>query len=140
MTPEKDAEKAQSPLEFLQERCKDAPTPAQIDAWKQQVPNARVQFFCPDGKRFFILRGITGLEYRAIQEFAAQNSKDPDYEFRIRLAEKAVLWTNTSGSHKLDDQQLRLGTAGLPETLHAIVSQLSDFYDPVQLFNLTADL
>lgn len=130
-----------TPQEFLAS-LPGAPTPDQIAAWKAQAPNNRVEMFTPDGKRAFILRGLTGLELTQIQkqiQAMATPTSDPDLEMQIASVIKAAVWTNV-GNGKLSDVQLRTGTAGLPSTLFSIVTRLSDFMDPQQINLLSAEL
>lgn len=130
-----------SPQEFLA-TLPGAPTPEQIANWKLQAPNNRVQLFSPDGKRAFILRGLTGLELSQIQKQIQQMatpSSDPDLEIQIAAAVKATVWTNVAGG-KLTDTFLRTGSAGMPSTLFAQVTRLSDFMDPQQIELLSAEL
>lgn len=117
-----------------------APTAEQIANFKSQVPNGAVRAFSPDGKRMFLLRGITGLEMRELQKSVVANAAEPEAEFKILAVCAACLWTNTSGSRKLDPAVLRASTAGLPDSLFSIIELLSDFFAPSQLLNMSFDL
>lgn len=145
-TPEQAAEPKpvsnMSPQEFLASLA-GAPTADQITAWKSQAPNNRIEVFTPDGKRAFILRGLTGLELTQIQkqiQSMATPTSDPDLEMQIASVVKANLWSNVGQGTKLTDVSLRTGSAGLPSTLFAIVTRLSDFMDPQQINLLSAEL
>jgi len=131
-----------TPQEFLASLA-GAPTADQIAAWKAQAPNNRLEVFTPDGKRAFIIRGLTGLELTMIQkqvQTMATAVSDPDLETQIAAVVKAVVWTNVGQNGKLTDVVLRTGTAGLPSTLFAKVTKLSDFMDPQQIELLSAEL
>jgi|SRR5208282_2805848 len=132
-----------SPQEFLAS-LPGAPTPDQIANWKAQAPANRIELFAmPDGKRAFIMRGLTGLELTQIQkqiQSMATPAADPDLEMQIASVVKATLWTNVGTNGKLSDTVLRTGTAGLPSTLFAKVTKLSDFMDPQQIEMLSAEL
>jgi len=127
------------PYEFLA-TVKNAPSKQQIEAWKSEVPGGRVRLFTPDGKRVYIIRGISGLELAKLADEIPANAKDVEYELKLAIAARCVLWTNATPTGVLDVYTLRTGPAGLPETIHTIVSQLSDYFDPVQLASFSADL
>jgi len=130
-----------TPQEFLA-AIPGSPTPDQIAAWKAQAPNNRLELFSPDGKRAFIQRGLTGLEFTQIQknlQGMATPVADPELEMQIAAVVKSVVWTNVAGG-RLTDTALRTGTAGLPSTLFAKVTKLSDFMDPQQIELLSAEL
>lgn len=131
-----------TPQEFLAS-LPAAPTAEQIALWKSQAPNNRVQVFSPDGKRAYIMRGLTGMELTQIQkqlQGMATAVSDPDLELQILSVCKAVVWTNSGVNGRLTDTILRTGTAGLPSTLFAKVTNLSDFMEPQQIEMLSADL
>jgi hypothetical protein len=130
-----------TPQEFLAS-LPGAPTADQISGWKLQAPNNRLEVFTPDGKRAFIIRGLTGLELTQIQKMVQQIAgvTDADLEVQIASVVKAVVWTNVGQSGRLTDVILRTGTAGLPSTLFAKVTKLSDFMDPQQIEMLSAEL
>lgn len=131
-----------TPQEFLAS-LPGAPIPDQIAAWKLQAPNQRLEVFTPDGKRAFIIRGLTGLELTKIQkqiQSMATPVSDPDLEMQIASVVTAVVWTNVGQNNKLTDIVLRTGTAGLPSTLFSKVTKLSDFMDPQQIDFLSAEL
>src|SRR5258708_5570149 len=131
-----------TPQEFLAS-LPGAPTADQIAAWKSQAPNGRLEMFTPDGKRAFILRGLNGLELTKIQkqiQGMATPVSDPDLEMQIASVVQAVVWTNVGQNGRLNDVILRTGSAGLPSTLFAKVTKLSDFMDPQQIEMLSAEL
>lgn len=131
-----------TPQEFLASLA-GAPAPEMISNWKLQAPNNKVELFSPDGKRAFILRGLTGLELTTIQKQIQQMAtptSDPDLEMQIASIIKACVWTNVGPNGKLTDILLRNGTAGLPSTLFSIITKLSDFMDPQKIEMLSAEL
>jgi hypothetical protein len=131
-----------TPQEFLASLA-GAPTADQITSWKQQAPNQRIEVFSPDGKRAYIVRGLTGLEFSQIQKQVQQMATataDPDLELQIAAVTKATVWTNAGQNGKLNDISLRTGSAGLPSTLFNKVTKLSDFMDPQQIEMLSAEL
>jgi hypothetical protein len=130
------------PHEFLAS-LPGAPTKDMIAAWKQQAPNNRLEVFTPDGKRAYIVRGLTGLELTTIQkqiQSMATPVADPELEMQLHAVVKAVVWTNAGQNGKLTDVGLRTGAAGLPATLFTKVTKLSDFMDPQQIEFLSAEL
>jgi len=124
------------PFEFLA-AIPGAPSRQKIEAWKQEVPGGRVQLFSPDGKRVFILRGVSGLEMAKFQNEIPKNASNPEWELQLKVCAAAILWSNMG---QMDEMTLKAGPAGLPESLWTIIQNLSDFYDPVQLYNLSAEL
>src|SRR5271170_7949725 len=131
-----------TPQEFLASLPGD-PTADQVAGWKAQAPNQRIEIFSPEGKRAFIVRGLTGLEFTQIQKQIQQMATataDPDLEMQIAAVVKATVWTNVGQNGKLTDVTLRTGSAGLPSTLFAKVTKLSDFMDPQQIEMLSAEL
>jgi hypothetical protein len=141
VTTEPTSKANMTPQEFLASLA-GAPTADQISVWKLQAPNNRIEVFTPDGKRAFILRGLTGLELTQIQKQIQQiqGASDPDLEMQIASVVKATVWTNVGQNGKLSDIILRTGSAGLPSTLFAKVTKLSDFMDPQQIEMLSAEL
>ena len=130
------------PHEFLAS-LPGAPTKDMIAAWKQQAPNNRLEVFTPDGKRAYIVRGLTGLELTTSQkqiQSMATPVADPELEMQLHAVVKAVVWTNAGQNGKLTDVGLRTGAAGLPATLFTKVTKLSDFMDPQQIEFLSAEL
>lgn len=128
--------------EFL-DSLAGAPTTDQIATWKMQAPNNAVEGFTPDGKRAFIMRGLTGLELSQIQktiQSMATAVSDPDLETQIAAVVKATVWTNVGTLGRLTDVILRTGSAGLPSTLFSIVTKLSDFMDPQKIEMLSGAL
>src|ERR1044072_5179279 len=125
MNDENDAP-SKSPFQQLRDSIAGFPSDQQVAMWKSQVPGGRIKCFCPDGKRVFFLRGLSGLELSQIQNAIPQNAKDPDAEIEITGSAHCLLWTNVGA---LDAEALRTGPAGLPKTLFAVVQNLSDFYD-----------
>lgn len=126
-----------SPLEKLLATIPNAPSPEKIAVWKSEVPGNRLKVFSPDGKRIFYLRGVGGLELSKIQESIPANASNPDREVMFGVVSRAVKWTNIPN---FDEMTLRNGPAGLPDSLFALIQNLSDFYEPVQLFNFSMEL
>jgi len=143
-TPEVSTPKTQmTAAEFLA-TLPGAPSADQVATWKSQAPNNRIELFTPgDGKRAFIVRGLTGLELSQIQkqiQTMATPASDPELEMQIASVVKATVWTNVGTGGKLTDVVLRTGTAGLPSTLFSKVTKLSDFMDPQQIEMFSAEL
>ena len=127
----------ETPLDKLRRTTVGYPSEAKLSAWKAQAPGGRLKIFCPDGGRVFILRGLSGLELAGIHAAVPKNSSNPDADVQIASVARCTLFC--SGG-ELSEEALRTGPAGLPESLFAIVQNLSDFYDPVQLFNCSMEL
>ena len=138
-TPSESTKEPQTPQEIL-DTFAGSPTAEQIAAFKSQVPNGAIRAFSPDGKRMFLLRGISGLEMRELQKSIVANAAEPEAEFKILAACAATVWTNATRNGKMDQATLRSATAGLPDSLFMIVEQLSDFFAPAQIMNMTFDL
>jgi len=134
-----EAPKEKTPMEYLL-ALPGAPTEAQVKGWKAQVPNGVLRIFTPDLKRFFLLRGLSGLEMRKVQESIPQNSSDPEADFKLGAVALTCIWTNITVNNKLDEMTLRSGSAGLPETLFSIVENLSDYFAPAQVMQMCSDI
>lgn len=130
-------EKPKSPLEQLKESTSNFPSDAKIQSWKAQAPGGRVKIFSPDGSRVFILRGFSGLELSTWQTRVMKNATDPDREVQLMAVAACTLFCSFGS---LDEETLRTGPAGLPESLFSLIQNLSDFYDPVSLFNYSMEL
>ena len=128
-----------SPAQFLA-GLPGAPSAAQLDSWKAQVPNNRIRLFAPDMKRVYVLRGINGMEMANIQKAVPANAEDKDREVQLIACERAILWTNATPNHKMTVQELRTAAAGLPVSLFSIIVELSDFMDPERIAMLSGDL
>lgn len=134
---------AMSPADFLKQ-FKGAPDSDKIALFKENAPGHRIKLFTsPDGKRVYVLRGISAFELEQIQisngvQTAAPN-KQSDKVQQFVLS-KCVLWTNTTASGRVTDTDLIAAGAGLVTTLTHIVNELSDFLDEVQIMRLSADL
>jgi hypothetical protein len=130
-----------SPYDRLKSSVPNFPNDARIASWKSTAPGGRVKLFCPDGKRVFFLRAISGMELAKVQLEIIQNSKNPDYEVQVGVCTLCCLWANVGDiNNRIDDGMLRTGPAGLPESLFAVIQNLSDFYEPMQLFNFSMEL
>jgi hypothetical protein len=130
------------PLQFLTNA--GGPSKAQVDAWKAQTCNGRVKLFTPDGtlNRVFILRGLSARELEAVRgELPVNVSPErAPLEMQRLVVIRGTLWTNINKTNKLDTEALTASGAGLIESLYALISDLSDFLDPVMLEKLSADL
>jgi hypothetical protein len=130
-----------SPYEQLKAATPNFPNDARIASWKSTAPGGRIKLFCPDGRRVFFLRAISGLELAKVQGEIIQNAKDPDTEVQIAVCTLCTLWCNVGdASNRIDDGMLRTGPAGLPASLFQVIQNLSDFYEPMQLFNFSMEL
>lgn len=137
--PVEENKQYQDPQVFLK-TIPDAPSQEQIKAWKLEVPGGRVRLFTPDGRRVFLLRALSGIELAELTKKVPPNASNPEEEMKVLVAARCTLWTNLTHNHLLDEISLRQGTAGLPETLYLIVSELSDYFDPIRLQTFSADL
>jgi hypothetical protein len=141
MSPEPNDTTEVSPLEQLRAATPDFPNDARLASWKSTAPGGRIKLFCPDGKRVFFLRAVSGMELSKIQSEIIANAKNPDYEVQVATVTLCTLWCNVGDAqHRIDDGMLRTGPAGLPESLWAVIQNLSDFYEPVQLYNFSMEL
>jgi hypothetical protein len=130
-------QKELSAFEKLRASIPDFPTDAKIDSWKKQTPGGRVQAFCPDGRRVWFMRGLTAVELSKIHANIPKNAQNEEFEIGAMAAATCTLWS-TEG--KFDCEGYRTGPAGLPQSLFAIVQNLSDFYDPSQLAIFSLEL
>lgn len=131
-----------TPLEFLQ-TFTGAPTLEVINDWKAQVPGARIKIFTStDAKRIYVLRGINSLELAQVQAGLPANLGQEKLfpELQAQLASRCTLWTNDTKDGKLSIEAVKTSGAGLAQTLHEVIFQLSDFMDPETIERLTADL
>lgn len=130
----------QTPMELLAE-YENAPSPAKVQAWKSQAPGGRLRLvpLPPDAKRAFLLRALSGVELAEISRSIPQNSSNPEYEIRLRIVIRCILWSTERGENPFSEIDLRAGTAGLVDTLHSMVQHLSDYHDPAFLLNYAVD-
>lgn len=134
--------KAVTPFEFLQQ-FPGAPTAEQIESWKSQAPGRNLRLFhTPDGKRLYILRAIGGTELAQVQAQMPAGIKPENYvsEQQIAVAVRCCVWASDTTDHKMSDMAFRAGTAGLAQTLHEIIAELSDYCDPQTIQRCSADL
>jgi hypothetical protein len=140
-TPEP-AKGPRDPFTFLAS-FPNAPTRDQLELWKSQAPGGRIRLkTTSDFKRVFIMRAIGGTELAALQARLPQNitPERVPQEMQVAVSIHCCLWTNATPDGKLTDLVLRGSGAGLPLTLHEVVSVLSDFEDPEMIEHLSADL
>lgn len=135
-TPQTQAPQPVDPLEFLQQ-FPGAPSRQHLENLKKEVPGGKLRIFSPDGKRVFILRGISGLEMAKLQAEVPKNSSNPEWDLQLKACAACIVWSSLG---HLDEMALRAGPAGLPDSLWALIQSLSDFYDPVQLATFSAEL
>lgn len=148
---EKTAEQTlMDPFDFLQ-KFPNAPSKAVVESWKTQAPNGVIRLFAPgNGKRVYLVRGISGLELKLIQSQIPDNlgaNLAPDAriakneaEVALQSVAKAVVWTNVTPDGKLTKEHLEAGPAGLPSTIFNLVTYLSDFLEPEALQLMSAEL
>lgn len=137
------------PYEFLA-KFPGAPTKAQVEAWKSQAPNGIIRIFAPSDKRVYLARGISGLELDAVQNQIPINlgaDLNPEArqakiekEISLLVSSKCIVWTSDTTDGKLTPDILRGGSAGLPASLFALITWLSDFIDPEAFQVMSAEL
>jgi hypothetical protein len=134
--------KVVDPHEQLVKAFAGFPTKAALEAWKLQVPGHRLRVFpLPDGKRVFVLRGLTALELQALQLEASRFSQEKQgTEVALLIATRGQIWTNLSSVGKLTIDEFRAAGAGLAQTIHYAVLGASDFLDPVAIEELSFDI
>lgn len=133
---------ALDPYSFLA-KFPNAPTRERVESWKQQVPGGRVRLkTSSDYKRIYLMRAMGGAELAQVQARLPQNMPPERYLVELQLAVTAhcCLWTNVAPDGKLTEEVLRASGAGLPSTLHEVVSVLSDYENPDVIERLSADL
>lgn len=132
-------ERPLSAIEFLS-KFEGAPTEEDINLWRSAAPGGRVRLFTPDMKRVFVLRAIGSLELEKIElQLANVPPEKIAKELQKTIAVQACLWTNIGKGGKLTVQELQAGPAGLPATLHEVISELSDFLPPQLVEKLSID-
>jgi hypothetical protein len=129
------------PYEFLA-TIPGAPSKDLIQTMKAQTPNQRIRVFSPDTKRVFLIRGISHTELNQVQQLLPINMspEKTEQELYILIAARCTIWTNASATTKLNPDELRAGSAGLPSTLFQLVQYLSDYVEPESLNVLSAEL
>lgn len=130
----------QTPMELLSQYA-NAPSQSKVQAWKAQAPANRIRLapLPPDGTRAFLLRAFSGLELADVMKAVPSNSLNQEYEAKLRLVSRCILWSSEKGEIPYDELELRATTAGLVESLHALIQNLSDYYDPMFLMNIAVD-
>jgi hypothetical protein len=135
-------EQPQTPYEFLSS-FKSAPTEARLDDIKSSVPGGRIKLFTSsDGKRAYILRGISAFELQKLQDGMLTTVKPDNYlaALKLELASKCCVWTSTTQTGLISNIELKQAGAGLTDTLHEIISELSDYMDAPQIRQFSVDL
>src|ERR1035438_1944002 len=107
MSPEPNDTTEVSPLEQLRAATPDFPNDARLASWKSTAPGGRIKLFCPDGKRVFFLRAVSGMELSKIQSEIIANAKNPDYEVQVATVTLCTLWCN------VDRKSTRLNSSHL---------------------------
>lgn len=144
------SKKLMDPIEFLQ-TFPNAPSKVMIESYKAQAPNGIIRLFAPgNGKRVYLVRGLSGFELKAIQGQIPENlganlspearSAKIEGEVALHVSSKAIVWTSVTPDGKLTKEQLEAGPAGLPSTLFNLVTYLSDFLDPEAINAMSAEL
>lgn len=136
-------QKGLNPYDFIA-RFPGAPDKAKIDSWKQQVPGGRIKLkVSGDEKRVYIMRAISGLELGKLTQQILQQAL-PQEKLASELTSLVVctccLWTNASPTGQLTDQMLKASGSGLADTLHAVLSELSDYETPETIERLSVEL
>jgi hypothetical protein len=134
-----DTQAVQSPLQKLH-TLKGAPAREQLEMWKQQACSGKLRIIVPDN-RGFVLRGLSAREFETCVNEIPQNTPPEKVEptLQLNVVIKATLWTNINAGNKLDENSLRNSPAGLSSSLYEVVCQLSDFYNPVSLQQISED-
>lgn len=137
---EQKTKEPQTPFDLLA-LFPDAPTPAQIDIYRQQVPGARLRLLpMKDGRRLFLLRGFTAIELQRVQQEATKVAPEKQlYQLQVLMASMCTLWTSISKSGRLTEVELNSSGAGLAATLYHAIMDLSDYNDPEVLEQLFVD-
>jgi hypothetical protein len=131
-----------TPFDFLQ-TFPGAPDQATIESWKAQAPGRRVRLYhSTDAKRAYVLRGISALELAQVQTSLPANLTPEKVPGALQnvVAIRCTIWASETPDHKLSELVLQASGAGLAQTLHEIVCQLSDYADPVTIERCSADL
>ena len=132
-----------SPFDFLKQ-FSGAPSQEKINSFKQQAPGGRIKLITSsDGKRVYILRAISAFELQNLQESPIFKTVAPEkyaLTLKTELAAKCILWTNATPTGKMDNMELKTSGAGLVDTLHEVISELSDYMEAPQIARYSADL
>ena len=132
-----------SPSEFLK-TFKGAPSEARIEEMKKNSPGGRIKLITSsDGKRVYILRAISAFELQQLQDGSLLKTTAPEkYASLLKreLAAKCILWTNATPTGNLSTVELLNSGAGLVDTLHEVISELSDYMEGPQIQRYSADL
>ena len=140
-TPETSTEL--SPYDFLKQ-FKNAPTQEKIAQMKAQSPGNRIKLITSsDGKRVYILRAISAFELQKLQEASLLKTMSPEKyagALKTELAAKCILWTNATPTGTMSNIELVNSGAGLVDTLHEVISELSDYMESPAIQRYSADL
>jgi hypothetical protein len=132
----------ETPMDFLS-KIKNAPTEARIEEIKRSAPGGRLKLFTSsDGKRVYVLRAISAFELQQLEDGMLKTVAPEKYVtiLKTELAAKCCVWTNTTANGALTSIELKQAGAGLVNTLHEIISELSDYMDSPQIRQFSADL
>jgi hypothetical protein len=133
----------ESPMDTFRKLFPNAPNAQAVNLLKEQVPNGRLQIFISsDQKRGYIMRGITGIELRGIQEDKLKTvaPERQEAEGQIEVAAKCCVWTSATKNNKLSEMDLKSSGAGLADSLFSLVTILSDYNTPEMLMGLSAEI
>lgn len=132
-----------SPYDFLKD-FKGAPTQQKINEMKSQAPGGRIKLVTSsDGKRVYLLRAVSAFELQKLQDtIMSRGMTDAKYPtvLKAELAAKCIVWTNATPTGTMSVIDLNQSGAGLVDTLHEVISELSDYMESPQIARFSADL
>jgi hypothetical protein len=132
----------QTPQDFLS-KFKGAPDEDLIAKIKSSSPGGRLRMITStDGQRVYILRAISAFELQQLQDGILKTVLPEKYPTALKtaLAVKCVVWTSATPTGVLTDLELKSAGAGLVDTLHEVISELSDYMEAPQIRQFSADL
>jgi hypothetical protein len=107
-----------------------APTPEQIEAWKQEFGS--VYTFPFDTKEIYIWRPMRRREWQMLQSNEALVKEEAKFQEQVVM--RAILWP------KIGPVELNLSRAGLVQTLFSVIMQGSYFLHPDFAITLVEEL
>jgi hypothetical protein len=131
-----------TPFEFLKQ-FKGAPDENKINEMKHSAPGNRLRMFTSsDGKKVYVLRGISAFELEQLQNGILKTILPEKYPAALKnsLAAKCVVWTNATPTGRISEVEFKSLGAGLVDTLHEVISELSDYMESPQIRQFSADL